>query len=267
MYWLVGLLLASGVSAGADQIEARVTSVYDGDTFTLENGDKVRLKLVNTPEMRPYEEYATEAKYAVESWVRGRTVTLSVTPGNERDGYGRLIARAATAEGDLSKHLVEQGLAHVFVIPPERDDITELIDAQRIAKENRRGIWRTSRYRGSLHITSFHANAPGDDRENLNGEYLRIANIDTVDVNLEGYRIENAHGDRFVFPAITVPAGHTFKLYTGRGGHQANPEYQLAVYLGSRRPIWNNNLDRAVLKDPDGRVIDSREHAPKSRRR
>lgn len=41
---------------------AVVTSVYDGDTFTLDTGDRVRLRWVNTPELKPAEDYGIEAK-------------------------------------------------------------------------------------------------------------------------------------------------------------------------------------------------------------
>ena len=40
--------------------QAVVVAVYDGDTFTLDTGQKVRLRGVNTPELRPPEEYGLE---------------------------------------------------------------------------------------------------------------------------------------------------------------------------------------------------------------
>ena len=40
---------------------ATVVKVYDGDTLTLQTGDRVRLRWVNTPELRPMEAYGEEA--------------------------------------------------------------------------------------------------------------------------------------------------------------------------------------------------------------
>ena len=34
-----------------------IIAVYDGDTFTLDNGDKIRLRGANTPELRPKEAF------------------------------------------------------------------------------------------------------------------------------------------------------------------------------------------------------------------
>ena len=39
-----------------------VTAVYDGDTFTLSSGEKIRLRGVNTPELRPKEDFGIEAR-------------------------------------------------------------------------------------------------------------------------------------------------------------------------------------------------------------
>ena len=35
----------------------RVVSVYDGDTYTLADGNKIRLRGVNTPELKPAEDF------------------------------------------------------------------------------------------------------------------------------------------------------------------------------------------------------------------
>ena len=116
---------------------------------------------------------------------------------------------------------------------------------------------------GAPSITSFHANAAGDDRENVNGEYLRVCNISGTELNIDGYRITDASGNSFGFPAVVIPPGHTIKVHSGHGENQLDPSSQLAVYLGSDGPIWNNEEDRATLYDRFGVVVDSRNHAVK----
>jgi competence protein ComEC len=116
-----------------------------------------------------------------------------------------------------------------------------------------------------LHITSFHANAAGDDWENVNGEYLRVCNVADRPVDLDGFRITELSGRSWVLPPLLVPPGHTFKVHSGKGDNQTDPASQLAVYLGSEGPIWNNTRDRVTLYDRHGRVIDSRLHATKSK--
>ncbi|MCB9778138.1 MAG: thermonuclease family protein [Alphaproteobacteria bacterium] len=242
--------------------KAVVSSVYDGDTLTLNTGDKVRLKWVNTPELKPAEDYGIEAREATKNLCLEREVTL--TYGEvKRDGYGRLLAGVECDGQDLSVHLLEQGLGHVFIIPPDSRDPGPLLAAQQKAKDANRGIWSTDRYQGELHITSFHANASGDDRENVNGEYLRVANVSNQPVDLAGYKMTDLSGRSFDLPALIVPPGHTVKVISGKGEHQKNPGEQLEAYLGSDGPVWNNKRDRATLYDRHGRVVDSRDHEVK----
>ena len=124
----------------------------------------------------------------------------------------------------------------------------------------KRGIWSTESYSGNFHFTSFHANAAGDDRENVNGEYLRLCNITTQPQSLDGFRITDATGASWDLPGIIVPAGHTVKIHSGRGDNQADPTSQLAIFLGSPTPIWNNKEDRATLFDRYDAVVDTRLH-------
>jgi endonuclease YncB( thermonuclease family) len=253
---MIALLLCALASAAP----VSVTSVYDGDTFTLGDGTKVRLAAVNTPELRPSEAYGLEARNVAEAFLKGARVELDPDPPT--DSYGRMISQAYVNGAGLSEHLTELGLAHVFIIPPVPDfhDIPALLAAQNRAKAANRGIWSTERYRGDLHITSFHANAAGDDRKNINGEYLRLCNITDKALNVDGFWLTDATGGQWMFPAVTIPAGHTVKVHSGKGQHAVDPREQLAIYLGNDRPIWNNRQDRATLYDRFGRVSDVRVH-------
>lgn len=263
---MLALLFALGLSAlaepGAIPASGRVASVYDGDTLTLESGDKIRLRWANAPEIKPPEAYSVEAREAAKSLVLGQEVTLSPT-ADGRDGYGRIVAGLKAPGGDLSLMLLEQGLAHLFVIPPDDTDLSEMLAAQKRARDARLGIWSTDRYSGELHITSFHANAAGDDRANVNGEYLRVSNITTEPLQIAGYRIVDNLGGSWTFPDLVVPAGHTFLVKSGEGRHQTDPRAQLVVQLGSPYPIWDNTRAHATLYDRFGRVQDSREHVAK----
>jgi len=244
---------------------ARVVSVYDGDTFTLETGDRVRLRWVNTPELKPQlEAYGIEARDAARNLILNQEVTLEYGQ-SIRDGYGRLIAGASINGVDLSAHLASLGFAHVFVIPPDDTDLSTLMSAQEKARTAGRGIWSDERYQGVLHITSFHANAPGDDRDNVNGEYLRLCNTSADSLDLQGFRISDASGRSWVFPSLILPAGHTVKVHSGVGDNQLDANSQLSIFLGNANPIWNNGEDRAAIHDPFGRLVDSREHRVKTK--
>jgi endonuclease YncB( thermonuclease family) len=254
--WLILLTAALAAPAPTSGV---IESVYDGDTFTLDDHDKVRLRWVNTPELRPLEPFGEEAKQFATDFLLRRKVALSPA-SSPRDSYGRLVAGVATEAGDLSLALVKAGLAHVFIIPPDDTDVTELLAAQAEARAARRGIWSTDAYQGALHLTSFHANAPGDDAENLNGEYLRVANVSTEVVDLGGWKFRNQRGEEYPLPSVKVPAGYTVQVRSGTGLDAIDPRWQLEVHLRATREVWNNDGDRATLVGPDGRDVDSRTH-------
>ena len=243
---------------------ATVVSVYDGDTFTLETGDKVRVSGVNTPELRPLEPFGIEARDATRAVVLEKQVEL-VYGDVKRDSYGRLLAYVRVDGTPLEEVLVAQGLGHVFLIPPVGDlDVERLVTLQEEAKTQRLGIWSAEGYQGTLHMTSFHANGNGDDARDPNAEYLRVCNISPEPVNVGGYTIENSTGERFGFPELIIPAGHTVKVHSGRGVHKTDANHQLEIYLGSDRPIWNNGFDNATIYDAEGKVVDARVHKVKS---
>ena len=240
-----------------------IISVYDGDTFTLDTGDKIRLRGVNTPELRPKEAYGIEARDAAADFLLQQKVTLHYG-AVQKDGYNRLIASVETKEGDVGTHLLSLGLGHIFLIPPESVDLPKMLLAQETAQETKKGLWSNPRYTSRLHITSFHANGKGRDSAFVNGEYLRVCNISSQEVSTKGFRIRNLAGKEFSLPEIKIPVGHTVKIFSGYGRHQKDPQKQLEIYLGSRVPIWNNTHDFVRIMNDEGKVEDEREHKPKT---
>ncbi|MEL6343365.1 MAG: thermonuclease family protein [Myxococcota bacterium] len=256
--------LAASPLALADDppTSARVVDVYDGDTFTLSNGDRVRLRGINTPEMKPPEPYALQAKAAASRMILNKTVTLHYSEP-ARDGYGRLLASIEVEGQDLATELIRQGYGHIFIIPPEQLDAAPMVAAQAEARAERRGIWKTRSYSGQMHITSFHPNAPGRDQDNLNGEYMRICNVSTEPLDFSGWMLKNRAKDEYTMPALTIPVGHTVMVFSGPGNHQDDPSLQLQVYLNNETPVWDNASEKAILYDTAGEKIDWRVHSVK----
>lgn len=259
------LLTASGAEAGH-----RVFRVIDGDTLVLGNGDNVRLRGVNSPELG--EAAADAATDFARSFAEGREAELDHGKGVDgqplppaRDGYGRLLADVVVDGQSLSEALLREGHAHVFVIPPTPLDMERrLVELQVQARRRKKGIWSTPRFQGALHITSMHADAPGDDRENLNGEYLRIANVGTRPAALGGVTLQNHRGMRLTFPDATLPVGHTVMVFTGTGEDRLDSALgPLQVYWRLTEPAWGNRGDRAILRSARGRIEDDLEFKPK----
>jgi len=237
-------------------IKVTVVRVIDGDTFELASGDNVRLLHINTPETG--EVGAAEATALSRSLVHNKPVELHFGKVFE-DHYGRLLAEVYSEGTSVNQALVEAGLAHVFFIPPVPHKAQKrLVKAQIIAREKNVGIWKDDpRYAANFHITSFKHNAPGDDRENLNGEYVRIANIGSAPANLNGYRVLNQRGDGVTLPSIRLPVGRTVKIRVGSGKSQIRAKKgQQYFYMGRTMPLWSNKGDEAVLRRADGSIED-----------
>ena len=103
----------------ASHIDERVQAVYvfDGDTLKLEDGRRVRLRGINTPELNqkgaPPSPFAIEARDTLQGLLESGRHTLLLQYGAERrDHYGRLLAHAFLENGDnIAVHLLQQGLA------------------------------------------------------------------------------------------------------------------------------------------------------------
>jgi hypothetical protein len=103
-------------------------------------------------------------------------------------------------------------------------------------------------------ISATQFNAPGDDRENLNGEYIRITNRGAGLVNMNGWTLSDITGTRpYIFPAFLLLPDSSVYVYTGSGAIN-----DTALFMGRAVPVWGNSGDEAVLKDDHGNVVDRR---------
>ncbi len=106
-----------------------------------------------------------------------------------------------------------------------------------------------------IRISSINYDAPGNDWDNLNGEYVIIRNNGSENTDLTGWHLTDAASHTFTFPSFTLNTGSTVTIYTGSGSNT-----QTSLYWGSSTPIWNNDTDTAYLYDADGNLIDSKNY-------
>lgn len=123
---------------------ATVTYVVDGDTIRVEGGETVRYIGMNTPETvapgRGVECFGKEASMRNKALVSGKTVELERDVTN-RDKYGRLLRHVWIGETLVSEVLVREGYAQVSTYPPDVKYQSRLVEAQRLAVEEKRGLW------------------------------------------------------------------------------------------------------------------------------
>jgi hypothetical protein len=100
--------------------------------------------------------------------------------------------------------------------------------------------------------------APGDDNENLNEEWVRLCNNTDFDIDMTGWGLMNNVGSYYEFPdGFILKAGSFVIVYTGVG---ANAE--TALYWGRPLEAWNNAGDVATLIDNEGDTVDEYEWIP-----
>jgi micrococcal nuclease len=115
----------------------RVVSVHDGDTLHVLGADKlertIRLEGIDAPELR--QPFGTKARDALAALTKGKAVEVI---GGKPDRYGRTVARVEVDGQDVGHRLVSDGLAWHYT---RYSHDTGLADAERQAREARRGLW------------------------------------------------------------------------------------------------------------------------------
>jgi len=143
----------------------KVVRVIDGDTFTctLKSGEEIKVRLlgVDTPESRvnpklerdvqksglQREEILHMGKIAAEFTKKllpeGEIVYLEQDV-QKTDKYGRVLAYVWLKDGRmLNEVLVREGMAQVYTIPPNVKYQDVLLKAQRQAREEGKGFWKS----------------------------------------------------------------------------------------------------------------------------
>jgi len=124
-----------------------VQRVIDGDTFVCGDDERVRLLLVNTPEMSDEPLGRLAREFVLGVMPPGARVRLELDV-QERDRYGRLLAYVWLPDGRmLNRVLARNGYAQVMVIPPNVDRVEEMRGAVRAAREEGAGLWDREYFR------------------------------------------------------------------------------------------------------------------------
>jgi len=127
-----------------------VKHVYDGDTITLKNGDRVRLLGINTPEIESRHREGEEGGQRAKQWLQDKLQQGSIFleyDQQKKDKYGRLLAHLFLENGEhLNKELVQAGLATLSIIPPNIRYSAELEQAESIALQQGVGVWNMASY-------------------------------------------------------------------------------------------------------------------------
>jgi len=136
-----------------------IRRVIDGDTIQLENGERVRLIGIDTPEMhesnklyrdsqksgedvRAIKELGERAYQFTRNLIEGKRVSLEFDV-EKYDRYNRLLAYVFLKDGTfVNAEIVRQGYASLLTIPPNVRYADLFAKFYREARENKRGLWK-----------------------------------------------------------------------------------------------------------------------------
>jgi hypothetical protein len=99
-------------------------------------------------------------------------------------------------------------------------------------------------------ITNTSLKATSPEKQNLNGEWVEIANQGSLPQNLAGWTLSDQDNHTYTFKDFTLAAEALVKVHTGIGEDTAED-----LYWNMKIPVWNNDGDQATLKDASGNAV------------
>ena len=260
---LFGVLIRDDPPSVSNSDNALVLSVTDGDTVRVsrsgEAARSVRLIGINTPEMD--ECLGPESKKALEQLVDGKEVVL-VGDVADVDDYLRLLRYVYLADGTfVNEVMVREGFALANEFPPNVAESETLSTAQEHAQREDLGLWAEDTCgepsKETLAITHVEYDAPGNDNDNLNGEWVDIENRGSTAADLTGWVLKDESAThRFSFESgMVLEVGTKMRVFTGCGIDIVSPSFA-EIYWCGNGAVWNNGGDTAFLLDPEGNIHD-----------
>jgi len=233
----------------------KVTRVLDGDTIEIESGERVKYLGINAPESG--QPFFTEATRENERLVAGRTVALEFDVQTQ-DRYKRLLAYVWVGDVLVNEEIVKNGYAVIETIQPNVKYQDLILKAQQEARNACRGLWAglcsQNKEVSCIRIVNINADAPGNDNENKNGEWIEIKNTCSQAISMESWLLKDSSAsNKYEFKDFTLEGSKSVIIYSGCGKDTQDklywqcPEGQYA--------IWNNTGDHAFLYDASNNLI------------
>ncbi|MBF0284520.1 MAG: thermonuclease family protein [Magnetococcales bacterium] len=206
----------------------RVERIIDGDTFTLPQGKKVRVLGIDCPEVaksgKPAEPLGNDAKKRAMGLLKGRSVTLS-SDQDKIDDFKRSLAYVATEDGkDLGEILLSEGLAMVYVRPPNLSRAQRYLEIEDQARNNQLGIWST---KGGRRVAADRAVDHMDGYRVIHGQVTEVERIG------HSYRIHFGHDHKSDF-SISITERNWKKYFPA---HEMPNSYFLKKTMEARGRI------------------------------
>ena len=107
----------------------------------------------------------------------------------------------------------------------------------------------------SVSLGKIQYDSPGDDtgtNTSLNGEWVRVTNPGHTTKTLTGWTLRDPDKHVYTFPEFKLKPGKTVTIHTGDG-----TDTKTDLFWDAGSYVWNNGGDTAILKDVNGKPVDS----------
>lgn len=88
-----------------------VKRVHDGDTFTCNTGQKIRLWAIDTPEVPPKVDVAEPGGYEARNLLKTKILNQNLKCLYKGDSYDRKVAQCFLKKNDVAIELIQKGYA------------------------------------------------------------------------------------------------------------------------------------------------------------
>jgi len=135
-YLLSGMLLVSCSIAQAEEFDAKVIAVMDGDTMmVLRDGKKIKVRLVNIDAPEADQEFGRESRQALADKVLKKQVHVN---SQAVDSYGRMLAEISLDGQSVNEAQVDSGMAWEY---SHFHRNKRYLSLNKQAQQSRRGLW------------------------------------------------------------------------------------------------------------------------------
>jgi micrococcal nuclease len=236
--------------------DVTVVSIADGDTLDVraDDGSVLEVRVIGTNSPESGECFSNEATRVLAALAPPGSRIGMTSDVSDIDQFDRLLRYLWVGAMSINEETVRRGAALSRSYPPDTAMTERFENAQAAARAAELGLWSPTacgpRAQATLGIVEVMSDAPGNDNENLNREWVAIRNEGDTSVDLTGWGIKDESAShRYDFPvSFTLLPGETV---TGRTGCGTDFDTEL-YWCNQGSAVWNNDGDTAFLLDPIG---------------
>lgn len=233
-----------------------VVRVSDGDSFAASMAEgaeiEVRLLGINAPEGS--ECFGDQSRDALESWLSSGEVTL-VTDAETTDQFNRDLRYVYVNGLNINHEMIATG--HALVLQTDHTLDAEFVSTGDDAAIRAVGMWAPDACGGdapppSVTIADYVFDPRGRDADDLNGEWVAIANEGSAAVDMTKWILrDESTQNRFEFPGgFSLAPGDQVLVHSGCGTATTAD-----LFWCTRDPVWSNGGDTVILLQSYGAVV------------